>query len=118
MIALKNVNHTFDVEVGDVGCTIRKGPKWSEVPIGEPLCLMYCLRPHQGACDESCEHRGGGRVVGSWLGKLKDLPSTLLKMEHNRQARNKEVLISMLRAGYGRISDDDIITALVYFRAS
>ena len=118
MLYLKNVNHTFDLLVGDVGCTIRKGSKWAKVPIGETLELMNCNQPHQGTCGEDCKREGTGKAIGSWLGKFQELPRNLLQIEHNIAARDIVTLKEMLEVGYGSIAEDDIIIALVYQRTS
>jgi rubredoxin len=114
---LKNIDHTFDVEVGDVGCTIRKGTKWSEVPPDEHLTLWNCPHPHSGDCDPfECKHEGSGNVVGFWLGEFGKLPPSLVAIEHNKSARDMDVLREMMKVGYGKINDDDIVTALIYER--
>jgi hypothetical protein len=118
MAHLKNIDHTFDVALGDVGCTIRKGRKWSDAPVGEELILMNCHQGHSGECGDECKCEGHGRVIGSWVGQLKDLPPNLLKIEHNNKAKDLTELMKMMYVGYGTISETDIITALLYERTA
>ena len=113
---LKNINHTFDVAVGDVGCTIRKGDKWSKEPVGEGIMLWNCSKGHDGKCLAGCKCEGTGVIVGSWTGKFGELPPSLVAIEHNRDARDMEVLREMMKAGYGEINDSDLVTALIYYR--
>ena len=117
MKRLMNIRHSFDLEVGDVGVTIRKGEKWSKVAVGTELELWNCVKGHKESCGEvGCKCEGKGKIVGSWVGELGKLPSSLLAIEHNKTAQNKETLKAMLLVGYGQVSDYDIITALIYER--
>ncbi len=116
--SLKNIDHSFDIAVGDVGCTIRKGDHWSTIPVGTDLLLMNCSVGHRGPCAADCINEGTGRILGHWKGEFGKLPPALLGIEHNVSARNFDVLREMMRVGYGDIADGDIITALVYVRNS
>jgi hypothetical protein len=114
---MRNINHTFDVEKGDIGVTIRKGGKWYEkLGIGTEFELRVCPGPHDGVCNSLCKKVGTGETRGLWKGRLLNLPPSLLSIEHNTQARNIEVLKEMLEIGYGSISDQDIVTAVIYLR--
>ena len=116
MTTLKNVNHKFDVGLGDVGCTIRKGIHWASTPIGEHLCLSNCSTPHSDRCHAGCYFEGFGQIIGRWVGRLDKLPPTLLSIEHNHRARDMKVLKDMLRDGYGSIDDSNVVTAVIYIR--
>jgi len=116
MRQLKNINHTFDTPLGDVGCTIRKGSKWYDESIGNEVELRNCPKGHDGDCNSLCHHAGTGKIIGHWKGPLINLPPTLLAMEHNVQARDPEKLREMLERGYGKICNEDIVTALIYIR--
>ena len=119
-IQLKNIKHGFDVNRGDVGVTVRKGTKWSGYREGTMLDLWECEEGHPGDCATygKCLYRGSAKILGSWVGRLVELPPSLLAMEHNIEARDMSVLKMMLILGYGQISDDDIVTALIYERVS
>jgi len=116
--ALKNIGHTFDVEKNEIGVTIRKGTKWAEQSaVGESIELWNCEKNHVGLCEEmGCEYCGSGVIVGWHVCHLKYLPVSLLKLEHNKEARNMKVLKEMLETGYGSISDSNTVTALIYLR--
>jgi len=133
---LKNVGHSFDVGIHDVGVTIRKGEKWSKVPIGTELELWNCPKPHSGDCPQTfptinisltdlieppfkeikCRREGTGKIIGRWVGIFEKLPLNLVKIEHNLSARNYDVLVKMLQDAYGIIKLNDIVTALIYER--
>jgi hypothetical protein len=116
MQVLRNIDHAFDVELGDVGCTVRKGTKWAEVPSGELLELMNCPTAHPDECHAGCYYEGLGEKIGHWVGPLKGLPKSLVAIEHNVKARNIVMLREMLETAYGELNDDDIYTALLYIR--
>lgn len=116
MNQLKNIAHTFDVDKGDVGVTIRKGSKWYDYPEGNRMELRVCPAAHDGVCNSLCVKAGIGRKIGGWKGRLIDLPPNLLAIEHNKEARDIEKLKLMLSAGYGSVKDDDVVTALIYVR--
>ena len=50
MKQLKNINHTFDIEFGEIGVTFRKGWKWSNVKKRTLLELWNCPKAHSGDC--------------------------------------------------------------------
>lgn len=117
MKRLMNIRHTFDLEVGNVGVTIRKGEKWSKIPIGTLLELMNCTQGHKNTCEENgCSCEGYGKVLGHWVGEFQKLPLNLLSIEHNNKAKDMTILKEMMKIGYGSIEDTDIITALIYER--
>ena len=110
---LKNLDHSFDISVGDIGVTIRLGNKWSLNP-GEVFHLV-----EQYSNERKDEYVGQGKSIGFWYGKFSELPEKLLQIEHNIEARNKEILYNMMKAGYGDQFDiDSHITALIYERVS
>lgn len=111
---LKNIDHSFDVPIGDVGVTIRKGEKWRNIEIGTNLTLMNCKRAHKGTCLKTCRHEGYGEVIGVYKFEARSIPNSLIKIEHNKEARDKEVLIKMLERAYGKIKPMDILTAVIY----
>jgi len=118
---LKNINHSFDLLNGKIGCTIRKGDKWKMVNPGDILHLWNCPQAHNGSCKKAnlnCEYCGTGLVLGYWYGPIRELPESLLKIEHNFTAQNLPILIEMFKTAYGEINDDDMYLSLIYMRLS
>ncbi len=108
---LKNLDHTFDLACFDIGVTIRKGLKWAIQP-NEKFHLV-----EEFSDDKEDKLVGKGISLGFWTGDFFNIPSRLLKMEHNVCARNKEVLFDMMKEGYGDSFDEwTIVTALIYQR--
>jgi len=120
MRQLKNLRHGFDVPVGHIATTVRKGTKWTEVELGEELELWVCQKGHYGRCRPhfGCKLVGMGQILGHWVGKLKDIPRPLLEIEHNMAARDYNTLKHQLKQAYGSITDDDVVTVLIYLRTS
>jgi len=116
MEQLRNVNHGFDIDKGDVGVTVRKGSKWYDYRDNDKFELRVCPAGHNGVCNSLCKKVGVGRKIGAWRGTFANLPKNLLKIEHNRKARDKETLRSMLEIAYGSIAPNDTVTALIYVR--
>lgn len=120
MKELRNINHSFDLRVFGIGVTIRVGQKWAlEVGQGEDFSLYVCPDPHSEPCpDHGCKFCGVGTKLGHWVGRLGELPRELLTL-HNESARDMDVLLAMLREGYGPdVSSTTIVTALIYERLS
>ncbi|MDC1300025.1 hypothetical protein N8Z24_00805 [bacterium] len=113
---LKNINHGFDTEVGEIGCTIRKGDKYTKIPIGTTFELYDCPTAHKDSCGWGCTKQGKGLMLGHWCGPWKDVPESLMKIEHNIKARDRAVCEQMLKVGYGSIDPDDTVTAVIYLR--
>lgn len=127
MTQLKNVGHDFETRPGETGVTVRKGFKWAAVENGTALELWRCDRPHQGDCPELdqrdpsdvkvfCAQQGTGRVVGHWVGQLKDLPARIIELEHEAKSRLYSGLVGSLARAYGKLSDRHYVTALFYAR--
>ena len=110
-ISLKNLDHSFDLRLGEVGVTVRAGTKW-QIDVGTKFKLV------EQYTDNSMEFRVGyGKAIGWWSGKFNDVPQPLLSMEHNVAARDRWVLFNMMQAGYGDdFSGKSIVTALIYER--
>lgn len=117
---LQNINHSFDIPMGDVGVTIRKGDKWDKVPVGTSLMLWRCTHAHPGVIchdDIGCRFCGSGTTLGSWYGEMVNLPASLLSMEHNVEARDYNILMGMMQDAYGQDFDENTdVTALIYKR--
>ncbi len=112
-MALYNVEHDFDVEVGEVGVTLRRGDKWFKVPAGTQLLLIR----RDGSGDSAQEGvQGTGEVVGHWYGRLMDLPARVIEKEHEPSSRLYTGLLASLRRAYGEIAEQEMFTALVYRR--
>ena len=125
MKQLKNVKHDFDVEVGSVGVTLRKGFKWATAPRGEELELWECSIAHEGDCPariggrETCTLQGVGTVEGRWVGTLKSLPAKVIELEHEPSSRVYSGLLASLRRAYGPLMPEgEYFTALFYRRTS
>lgn len=131
-LQLKNVQHDFTVNVGEVAVTVRLGDKWNNAyrdalkEDGGALVvdLWQCEEPHSGECSEfgsvtrfPCHLRGTGVIIGAWRGNLIDIPQTLLWLEHEPDAQEWRGLYKSLRRGYGdQISPLSPVTALIYQR--
>jgi len=116
---LQNVRHSFDLAENEIGVTIRKGTKWAEVTIGQTFDLWVCQEGHAGLCREhGCEYQGTGVKIGWWTGPLNKLPFGLIELEHNRMARDPQVLMRLMTQAYPGFRAKDIVTALIYLRTS
>jgi len=115
---LKNITHSFDVNVGEVGFTVRKGRKWFETSkVGDILDLWNCQMAHLGKCtDKHCSFCGQAEVVYITLENFKYLTPELLMFEHNKDARDYDILKKQLIRAYGKFDDNDIVTLLFYKR--
>lgn len=109
---LRNLDHGFDLKVGDVGVTIRKGYKWA-LNQGTEFDLV-----EQHSDEKPDEVVGTGVAIGNWLGRFKNVPNNLLKIEHNEWAQDKDTCFDMMKAGYGDFTEDSEVTALIYERLS
>lgn len=116
MEQLKNINHSFDVKLGDVGVTIRKGTKWYDKGLGTKMELRVCPKGHDGICNSLCTNAGMGEIIGRWKGAFANVPDALMSIEHNIECRNKDKCREMMERGYGSLSPHDTVTALIYLR--
>lgn len=116
MKQLKNINHSFDLKLNQIGTTFRKGNKWHTIK--GMVELWNCREPHHGKCtkDKGCRYEGIGNIIGSWNGKFVDVPSNLIDIEHNNNCQNAMTLIKTLHQAYGNFSIEDIFTVLIYER--
>jgi len=105
LMQLKNIAHTFDVNVGEVGFTVRKGRKWYETcKLGDNINLWNCQRAHQGACiDEHCAFCGTAEVVYVSVERFKNLSPELLMFQHNKNCRTYDALKQQLIKAYKKI---------------
>lgn len=111
MKQLKNLDHSFDLNVSEIGVTIRMGDKW-RLPKGEVFLLVE--QYSDGSRDRMA---GSGVAVDSWCGAFEEIPDSLVALEHNKSARDKTVLFGMMKAGYGEQFDEtSIVTAFTYRR--
>lgn len=115
---LQNITHSFDVEIGDVATTVRKGSKWNNVSIGSEFELRVCPSGHDGKCNSLCRKVGFGIKIGAWRGELAKLPGNLLSILGNKHLRDFDKLIIALKRGYGRIKMDDVVTVMIYLRVA
>lgn len=114
MLRLKNIDHDFDVDVGEIAVTIRNGLKWSErLNIGNTIELVF--QKYKG---DNGVKVGEGRILGFWNGRFNTLPKSLIMLEHNRNARNEIILEKMLKTIYPDFKNDNYVTALIYIRIS
>ena len=119
MIQLKNINQDFNVNIGDIACTIRLGFKWSYYNIDTPISLWNCSFPHTGYCTEqTCSLCGEGIIIGHWCGAFADIPKSLLAIVDNINARNFNTLLEILKINYGHVTKKDNVTALIYLRTN
>lgn len=121
-LPLKNIQHDFEVEIGDVGVTVRKGSKWADsVDMGlTDVELINCGEPHTGDCtqEKGCVYCGTAQLLGYWYGSLENIPKGLLALEHEKASRTYEGLLYSLKRAYGEFDEKDFFTALIYLRIS
>src|SRR5258708_20229372 len=109
--------HSLDVEPGNSGSTVRKGPKWSDA-MGQDLALCVCTHRQTDtyACPEE-DIQGHGKVFGVWYGKFVDIPARYLQIEHVVRSRQYIGLLDSMRKAYGdSFSEQDEVTVLLYNR--
>lgn len=119
-IQLKNVNHSFDTKLEEVGVTIRRGEKWAKYIPGTKIELWCCSKFHLGKCSKrkGCICEGEGIILGYWVGTFDILPKTLLRLEHHKEYRNKNKLFEAMKKYYKMFTMGHIITALIYYRTT
>ena len=90
--------------------TVRDGDKWAEkLKVGDELALA-----ETGANNA----RDGGRVVGILYCSLDELPSGILKWEHDPACRTKAGLREILDKTYGKTQfGHRMVTAVIFYRA-
>jgi len=133
-LQLKNVQHDFEVPIGEIGVTVRLGDKWFQAfrshihdRDGFVVDLWQCPQGHSGECVATgpansdgtgvvCKFRGTAKIIGAWRGKLIHVPDTLLALEHEKSSRNFMGLLFSMRRAYPNISSHDYVTALIYTR--
>lgn len=117
MYQLKNVDHHFQVAEGHLGMTVRQGTKWADRAADRSTVTLWnCPAPHQGAClFSTCQWEGEALLVGSVVvNSLAEIPSELLRLEHDWLARDREHLTVTLEQVYG--TTDGPWTLLLYLR--
>jgi len=89
MKQLQNINHDFDLQIGETGFTVRKGRKWyDKCDLGDILRLWKCKKAHSGKCtDKYCEFCGTGEIVHLSLEFFKNLTPELLMFEHSKKCK-------------------------------
>lgn len=114
IIKLVNLKHDFEVGVGDIGVTLRRGVKWAGRPVGTKLQLVR----HEDPEGKVEQEQGEGVIVGHWVGHLRDLPAVIIEKEHEATSRLYTGLLNSLRRAYGTISESEYFTALFYKRTA
>ena len=113
---LKNVQHPFTAP-GNVATTVRLSERYKHMPVGQEFELWECAQGHPGGCPEpGCQYHGRGVLVGRWEGPLKNIPPSLLSIEHEPEARELEGLLASLRRGYGAVDPEGWCWVLIYYR--
>lgn len=110
MKKIENLNHTFDLEVGEIGVTIRKGIKWY---LHSNLSDRVELVENFNGVRKTV---GLGKIIGYWIGEYHNIPEPLVRMEHNKKARSRKVLHKMMVKAYGKIENTDYVIAVLYIR--
>ena len=118
MKQLKNVDHTFDLMVGETGFTVRKGEKWyKNLKVGEIIELWKCSTQHTGQCSSStCEYCGQGEIVYSSPEFFKNLSAELLLFQHNKKSRDYHFLFNTMLKSYEKFSYNDVVSLVFYKR--
>ncbi len=111
---MRNLDHGFDVSVGDVGVSIRSSSKWSKINQGELINLV-----EQYSDGKESTKVGEGVIIGKWVGEFRSLPPALISIEHSNDFKNKDYLSSILNNVYhGSFHEEAIVTAVIYYRTS
>lgn len=105
--------HSLDCEVGAIGVTVRRGPKWAD-SMGEMIELCVCS-------NDNVQHvvSGTARVKEIWRGPLEEVPAKLIENEHEIRSQQYSGLLASMRKAYGAgLSEDDEVTVVSYLRLS
>lgn len=101
--------HDLDLEVNQIGTTVRNGLKW-RVDKGTELLLCVCTdRCLTSICNEAwsedvcgnCHRVGRGQVLSTWTGKFRDIPARLIENEHEIRSRLYSGLYDSMEKAYG-----------------
>jgi len=102
--------HALECETGNIGVTVRKGPKWAN-SIAEVIDLCVC--DGEGAH----EVQGRGVVVDNWYGKFLDIPAKLIEKEHEKRSRLYSGLLDSMQKAYGKdFTEEDEVVIVTYNR--
>jgi hypothetical protein len=102
--------HLLECKAGEIGVTVRKGPKWAD-SIGQEILLCVC--------DGEGNHdiQGKGIVLDAWMGQFKNVPARWLEKEHEKMSRVYSGLLTSMRRAYGpEFNEEEEVTALMYNR--
>ena len=115
MKQLKNIAHSFDLEIGETGFTVRKGRKaYEKCKLGEIIELWeYSSKNYDDA-----KYCGTGEIIHATILRFREISDDLLEFQHNKKCRDREYLKKLLKLFYGSMKNVDIVTLLFYKRLS
>ena len=114
--------HTIDIQLGEVGTTVRLGSKWAaRLSVGEKFRLQESLFREHGADGSPILEStivGAGQVTKMWQGKFEDIPFWVIEAEHDESSRSYEGLRESMERAYGedKFNVASHVTALSYIR--
>lgn len=106
--------HSFELEVGSIVVTVRRGIKWANSQKGDELELCVC----EG---QPIQHNvvGKGIVQSAEIYRFCDLPWKVFYTEHEIAAKTYGGLLNSMKRAYGYdFNEKEIVTALFYKRIS
>jgi len=101
--------HACEINVGELGSTVRKGTKWADRR--GPIELCVCTRE-----PENHTIVGAGVIQYVWVGQFGEMPARLLAMEHELSSRIYTGLLESMRRAYPGFAETELITVVVYKR--
>lgn len=106
--------HEIDVEVGQIGTTVRRGSKWADTPVDSVIDL--CVTRREGVPPAV---EGTARVIRVQKYVFESIPAKLIEEEHEAASRMYSGLLNSMRWAYGpEFSETEEVVCLSYERLS
>jgi len=118
---LHMIQDSFDVDVGGIGVTVRRGSKWAQL-IRRTLNLDLCVCSYEGGPATGVPkhtNAGTGIVIETHLLPFKNVPARLVALEHEKSSQNYFGLLTSMRRAYGAdFAEREDVTIFAYRRLS
>lgn len=104
--------HKFNVLEGSNYTTVRRGLRWAESEVGDPVELVI----QDPVNREAFAVIGMGSILSlEVIDKFRDIPARCLEQEHELSSRTYSGLIESMRRAYGSVFDEnDTVTVVTY----